>query len=143
MPRSRAAVAGIAMLNGPVEPVPASSSAPQLSLARFMERERGREAALPHTFFGAVTMELRAAFIPPFQLPIAVMANGLLVTAAWFLLPRELLFSHRSTLAFPIIMSAWMYADVAVTNVLAPDRVRVLKALDDPPMLGRLLLAKN
>jgi hypothetical protein len=42
-----------------------------------------------------------------------------------------------------MVLAGWMYADVTATNLLAPDRQRVLAALDDPPMLRRLLYAKN
>ena len=42
-----------------------------------------------------------------------------------------------------MVLALWMYADVPATNVLAPDRERVLAALDDPAMLRRLLYAKN
>ena len=49
----------------------------------------------------------------------------------------------QSALAFPVILSSWMYADVPATNVLAPDRIRVLAALCDRTMISRLLLAKT
>ena len=45
--------------------------------------------------------------------------------------------------AFALVLAAWMYSDVPATNVLAPDRQRVMAAIDDPVMLQRLLYAKN
>ena len=83
------------------------------------------------------------AFSPPYQVPIVVAVNGLLMAAAWFLLPRGWLFTLQSALAFPVVLSSWMYADVPATNVLAPDRIRVLAALGDGTMISRLLLAKT
>ena len=67
----------------------------------------------------------------------------MLMAGAWFLLPRGWLFTITSPLAFPIVLSSWMYADVPATNVLAPDRIRVLQAIDDHRMLNRLLMAKT
>ena len=49
----------------------------------------------------------------------------------------------QSALAFPVVLSSWMYADIPATNVLAPDRIRVLAALGDDTMISRLLLAKT
>ena len=56
---------------------------------------------------------------------------------------RGWLFTLQSALAFPVVLSSWMYADVPATNVLAPDRIRVLAALGDGTMISRLLLAKT
>jgi hypothetical protein len=114
-----------------------------MSLARFRERERGRGAVMPKTFRAAVAAEMGQAFSPPYQVPGVVVGNGLLMAAAWFLLPRGWLFTLQSPLAFPVVLSSWMYADVPATNVLAPDRIRVLAALDDDTMISRLLLAKT
>jgi hypothetical protein len=78
--------------------------------------------------------------------PIVVVANGLLMSGAWFLLPvplQDLLFSLHGSLAFPIVLVTWMFSDVPATNVLGPDPERVLAALDDPQALRRLLYAKN
>ncbi len=65
------------------------------------------------------------------------------MAGAWFLLPRGWLFTLQSPLAFPIVLSSWMYADVPATNVLAPDRIRVAAALDDDKTIRRLLAAKT
>ncbi len=98
---------------------------------------------MPGTFRAAVAAEMGQAFSPPYEVPGVVAVNGLLMAAAWFLLPRGWLFTLQSPLAFPIILSSWMYADVPATNVLAPDRIRILTALGDDSMMGRLLLAKT
>lgn len=87
--------------------------------------------------------ELGQAFSSPYQVPITVVTNAVLMAGAWFLLPRGWMFTITSPLAFPIVLSSWMYSDVPATNVLAPDRVRVLEALDDSRMLTRLLVAKT
>jgi hypothetical protein len=97
---------------------------------------------MPETFRAAVAAEMGQAFSPPYEVPGVVVGNGLFMAGAWFLLPRGWLFTLVSPLAFPIVLSSWMYADVPATNVLAPDRVRVLAALDDDAMISRLLRAK-
>ncbi len=112
------------------------------SLAVFKERERERGSRLPSTFREAVVSELGQAFSSPYQIPITVVINALLMAGAWFLLPRGWLFTVTSPLAFPLVLASWMYSDVPATNVLAPDRVRSLAALDDPKMMNRLLAAK-
>lgn len=94
-------------------------------------------------FWAALVAELGQVFSSPYQVPVTVVTNAVLMAGAWFLLPRGWLFTITSPLAFPIVLSSWMYSDVPATNVLAPDRVRVLKALDDSRMLTRLLVAKS
>jgi hypothetical protein len=75
-----------------------------------------------------------------------VVVNGALVTMAWLWLPlplQDILFTLHGALAFPLVLTTWMLADVPATNVLGPDARRVLAALDDPAALRRLLYAKN
>ena len=89
----------------------------------------------PASLAGAVQSELREAVRPPYTVPLVVTFNGLLMAAAWFLLPTkwfDWLFTLHGPLAFAMVMAGWMYSDVPATNVLAPDRERVLAALDDP-----------
>ena len=131
------------MAGTPVRGKPTRGGRARTSLARFTGRERGRGAVMPGTFRAAVAAEMGQAFSPPYQVPIVVAVNGLLMAGAWFLLPRGWLFTLQSPLAFPVILSSWMYADVPATNVLAPDRIRVLAALGDRTMISRLLLAKT
>ncbi|MGP8060809.1 MAG: hypothetical protein ACLP9C_14385 [Acidimicrobiales bacterium] len=72
--------------------------------------------------------------------------NGALMTSAWFFLPASLkdkLFTFHGTLAFAVVLAFWMYSDVPATNVLGPDRLRVIAAIDDPVIQRRLLYAKN
>ncbi len=102
--------------------------------------------ALPGSLREAVRWELRQAVRRPFTVPLVVTFNALLMAGAWFLLPaaaQDWLFTLHGPSAFAMVMAFWMYADVPATNVLAPDRERVLVALDDPVMLRRLLYAKN
>jgi hypothetical protein len=56
---------------------------------------------------------------------------------------KDKLFTLHGTLAFALVLAAWMYSDVPSTNVLGPDATRVVAALNDPVMLRRLLYAKN
>ena len=101
---------------------------------------------LPGSLRQAVGWEMRTALRRPFTVPLVVTFNALLMAGAWFLLPvrwQDWLFSLHGPAAFAMVLAFWMYADVPATNVLAPDRVRVLAALDDPVVLRRLLYAKN
>lgn len=82
----------------------------------------------------------------PYEAPIVVAVNGALVIGSWTLLPQRilhLLFTLHGSLALPLAMAAWMYADVPATNVLGSDAARTLAALDDPAMMRRLLFAKR
>ncbi len=102
--------------------------------------------SLPPTFGEAVRAEFGRALRPPWATVSTVAANGAFMTLAWIFLPRGLkddLFTLHGTLAFALVLAAWMYSDVPATNVLAPDRLRVMAALDDPVMLRRLLYAQN
>ena len=107
--------------------------------------ERG-DLRLPGSALEAVTQEVGATFRPPFEKPIAVGANAILMSALWFLLPAYLkddVFTLHGSLVFAVVLAAWMYADVPATNVVAPDASRFIAAIDDPAMLKRLLDAKT
>ncbi len=104
------------------------------------------EVRLPGNTRQAVRQQFALTFQAPFEAPITVAVNGALMSSAWFFLPsglRDKLFTLHGTLAFALILAAWMYSDVPSTNVLGPDSGRVVAALDDPVMLRRLLYAKN
>jgi len=93
-----------------------------------------------------VRAEWAAVLRPPYHALATVSFNAAVMSAAWFLLPphwHSALFSLHGSLAYALVLAAWMYADVPATNVLGPDRQRMMAALDDPVMLRRLLLAKN
>jgi hypothetical protein len=99
---------------------------------------------LPSTLREAVGAQFARAFHTPFETPIVVAVNGLLMTGGWFLLPNpNPLFEFHGALAFPMILAAWMYSDVPATNVLGSDAQRSVLALDDPAAMRRLLYAKN
>jgi hypothetical protein len=101
---------------------------------------------LPDSLRAAVAVELRASLRSPYTVPLVVTFNGLLMAGAWFLLPTkwfDWLFTLHGPLAFAMVLAGWMYSDVPATNVLAPDRERILAALDQPVVLRRLLYAKN
>jgi hypothetical protein len=101
---------------------------------------------LPGSTTEAVRRQIALTFQPPYEAPITVAVNGALMSSAWFFLPAELrdkVFTLHGTLAFALILAAWMYSDVPSTNILGPDAGRVVAALDDPMMLRRLLRAKN
>jgi len=91
----------------------------------------------------ALRAEFGRALRPPYETPAVVVMNGLLMTGAWLLLPRSWFFDFTGTMAFPIILAGWMYADVPATNVFGPDSRRILAAFDDGRELRLLLFAKN
>ena len=102
--------------------------------------------SLPRTFRDAVRAEFGRALRPPYATLSTVAANAASMSLAWFLLPRALeddVLTLHGSLAFALVLAAWMYADVPATNVLAPDRQRVMAAIDNPVLLRRLLYAKN
>ena len=104
------------------------------------------DAAAPTRLGPLVRLEFRRALQSPYVAPSVVVTNGLLVTAAWFLLPtrwQDVLFSLHGTFAFALVLASWMYADVPATNVLGLGAERSLEALDDPVALGRLLNARD
>jgi hypothetical protein len=79
-------------------------------------------------------MAYRKAFRPPFEMPLALIANALLMAAAWFLLPARVhdwLFSLHGPLAFPVVMASWMLGDTPSTNAAGHDLTRALAVLDD------------
>jgi len=104
------------------------------------------EVSLPATLRQAVRTEFVLALRPPFEILVTVAVNGALMSSSWFLLPTDLkdkVFTLHGTLAFALVLAAWMYSDVPATNVLGPDARRVTAAIDDPLALGRLLWAKS
>ena len=83
---------------------------------------------------------------PPLETPLTVAINAALMSSAWFLLPpkwKDAVFTLHGSVAFAFVLSSWMYSDVPATNVLAPDGLRVLAAIDEPVVLRRMLLAKS
>jgi hypothetical protein len=83
---------------------------------------------------------------PPYEGLITVAVNGALMSSAWFFLPvklRDDVFTLHGSLAFALVLAAWMYSDVPATNVLGPDAQRMAAAIDHPVMFRRLVFAKN
>ncbi|MFI5040599.1 MAG: hypothetical protein ACHQNA_01900 [Acidimicrobiales bacterium] len=106
----------------------------------------GSDSAVRSPLRTLVRAEFAQAFRSPYEVPIVVAANGALMSGAWFLLPswlKDWLFTLHGPLAFAVVLAGWMYSDVPATNVLAPDRKRVLEAIDDPAALRRILFARN
>jgi hypothetical protein len=104
------------------------------------------DPTLPSSFAQAVRAQIALTLQPPYETLITVAVNGALMSSAWFLLPADVkdkVFTLHGTLAFALVLAAWMYSDVPATNLLGPDAGRVVAALDDPRMLRRLLYAKN
>jgi hypothetical protein len=102
--------------------------------------------ALPADTREAVRAEVARVLRPPYETLLTVSVNAALMSSAWFFLPPKLvdqLFELHGSLAFAFVLSSWMYSDVPATNVLAPDAVRVLAAIDQPPVLRRILAAKS
>jgi hypothetical protein len=104
------------------------------------------ESSLPVTIVSAVRQEFARTIRAPYETFITVAVNGALMSSAWFFLPKGLkdkVFTLHGTLAFALVLAAWMYSDVPATNVLGPDAERVGAALDDPVIFRRLLYGKN
>jgi hypothetical protein len=71
----------------------------------------------------AVVSEYRRVVRPPWEIPTALVTNGALMVAAWFLLPpraHAFLFSLNGPLAFPVILASWMLADTRRPTSWAP-----------------------
>jgi len=116
------------------------------SLERRARRSADGEVVLPLTFGQAVRSEFRRCFQRPYETPIVVAANAALMLFAWYLIPfglREFFFRLHGSLALPMVLAVWMYSDVPATNVIAPDRRRMLAALEEPDELRLLWSAKN
>jgi hypothetical protein len=104
------------------------------------------DSILPSTLRSAVRTEFAHTLRPPYETCIVVAVNGALMSSAWFLLPNGLkdkVFTLHGSLAFALVLAAWMYSDVPATNVLGPDARRAAAAIDDPVALRRLLYSKN
>lgn len=110
-------------------------------------RESGRPGErIAPTLAGAVRDEFARIRRPPYGVVWCVVVNATLVTALWFVpwpVVHDLMFRLQRTFWFPIVLASWLIADVPATNQLAPDRWRVLAALDDEAALDRLLRAKH
>ena len=79
------------------------------------------DVRLPASIREAVRQQVTLTFQPPYENPITVAVNGALMSSAWFFLPAELrdkVFTLHGSLAFALILAAWMYSDVPSTNVL-------------------------
>jgi hypothetical protein len=116
------------------------------SLERRARRSADGEVVLPLTFGQAVRSEFRRCFQRPYETPIVVAANAALMLFAWYLIPfglRDFFFRLHGSLALPMVLAVWMYSDVPATNVIAPDRRRMLAALEEPDELRLLWSAKN
>jgi hypothetical protein len=104
------------------------------------------DAPLPGDLRQALRAEWTRVLRPPFETPLTVAINAGIMSSAWFFLPPKLkdaVFTLHGSVAFAFVLSSWMYSDVPATNVLAPDGLRILAAIDRPTMLRRLLVAKS
>lgn len=75
--------------------------------------------------------------------PFILVGNAVLMTAAWFLLPRSWLFTWTGATGYTLALSTWMFSDVLSTNVLGGDAARGLAALNDPAALKDFLRART
>ncbi|MEI6453603.1 MAG: hypothetical protein WCO31_03325 [Actinomycetes bacterium] len=94
----------------------------------------------------AVAYELRRSTRKPYESLLTVMANALLATGGWFLLPnawKEHLFNVHRPMAFAVVLATWMYADVPSTNVFAGDAAQALKVLGKPREMLRMIDART
>jgi hypothetical protein len=93
----------------------------------------------------AVVSEYRRVVRPPWEIPTALVTNGALMVAAWFLLPpraHSFLFSLNGPLAFPVILASWMLADTPATNVMGSSPALALSVLRDQAAYWRWLAAR-
>jgi hypothetical protein len=93
----------------------------------------------------AVVSEYRRVVRPPWEIPTALVTNGALMVAAWFLLPpraHTFLFSLNGPLAFPVILASWMLADTPATNVMGSSPALALSVLRDQAAYWRWLAAR-
>lgn len=89
--------------------------------------------------------EYRRVFRPPWEVPAILVGNGVLMSAAWFLLPppaHAWLFTLNGPLAFPIILGSWMLADTPATNVLGADPALALSVMRSTSAYWRWLSAR-
>jgi len=121
-------------------------SAAPVESRRGIPPPQNRDIPLPANLAEAVGQEYARVFHPPCETLLTVALNAALMSSAWFFLPTWLsdqLFEIHGTLAFAFVLSSWMYSDVPATNVLAPDAIRVLAAIDEPRVLRRILVARR
>jgi hypothetical protein len=93
----------------------------------------------------AVVSEYRRVVRPPWEIPTALVTNGALMVAAWFLLPpraHAFMFSLNGPLAFPVILASWMLADTPSTNVMGTSTALALSVLRDQAAYWRWLAAR-
>jgi hypothetical protein len=93
----------------------------------------------------AVVSEYRRVVRPPWEIPTALVTNGALMVAAWFLLPpraHAFMFSLSGPLAFPVILASWMLADTPATNVMGSSPALALSVLEDQAVYWRWLAAR-
>ena len=89
------------------------------------------------TLRGAVRREFARTLRPTYETLLVVAVNGALMSSAWFFLPKGLkdkVFTLHGTLAFALVLAAWMYSDVPATNVLGPDASMAMAANLPPPL---------
>ena len=106
----------------------------------------GEETLLPTSLRDAIRIEYARTFAWPYETLITLSVNAILVIVGWFFMPpviEELMFTNHRPMAFAVVMAVWMYSDVPSTNQPGSDATRFLAALDDPPMLHRLLWARR
>jgi len=102
--------------------------------------------SLPTSLGAAVRAEFARAFHAPYEAPICVGANAVLVLLGWWLLPASItswLFGYHGAHALPLTLLSWMVADVPATNVVGGDARRMAVALNSRAQLLQLLLAKG
>lgn len=98
---------------------------------------------------GAFRDDLRAQIVRLFRPPHAELTsltvNAVLVSVLWTLLPatvHEWLFALTGSMAFAVVLQAWMLGDTTTTNVLGNDVATALQVLNDRVRLRRWLRAK-
>ena len=115
-------------------------------MTRSTHHQQALQEELRQPFRAALKREYRRTLQTPYEVPIVVIVNGALMSSAWFFLPpslRDELFTLHSSLAYALVLSAWMYSDVPATNLMGADPERAAAVVDDPLAFRQFLYVKN
>ena len=71
------------------------------------------------TLPAAVRSDLKRTFRKPYEIPVIIASNALLLLVLWWLVPHSYLTRLHGNFALPLVLSSWMFSDVSATNTLA------------------------
>lgn len=100
-----------------------------------------QQTSLPFTV--VVRRHWRRVWSHWWDTPLTLLGNGLVMTVAWFVFPRDWVFVWTGPSGYALALSVWMYGDTVATKVLGADPRRGLALLDDGVALRRQLQAQT